>query len=203
MAKARVRQGCSSRVVVAGWRGLSIYGMGSGNFGWGAGRPSKSGKKGRFLEQTIAIACDHAGLDLKRCLADHLAGLGFQVLDLGTDGPGKVDYPDYAHALAEAIASGRTERGVLICGSGIGISMAANRHSGIRAALVHEVESARLARRHNDANVIAFGARFIEPETARTCLEAFLETEFEGGRHARRVAKLSPPVATRSSRKIA
>ncbi len=116
--------------------------------------------------------------------------MGHEILDLGTDGPGSVDYPDYGTALAESIASGKAERGVAICGTGIGISIAVNRHPGVRAALCHDETSARLAREHNDANVLALGARLIGVEVAKGCLRAFLETEFAGGRHAARVAKL-------------
>lgn len=140
--------------------------------------------------ETIAIASDHAGVDLKKRVTDDLVALGFDVLDLGTDGPDSVDYPDFARALAGAILDGKARRGVLICGSGLGISMAANRFRGIRAAPCWNVESARLARQHNDANVLALGARLVSEETARECLEAFLETDFEGGRHQRRVDKL-------------
>ena len=141
--------------------------------------------------ETIAIAADHAGLELKRLLAKDLANLGYQVLDLGTDGPSSVDYPDFADAMAEALKQGKAKRGVLICGSGIGICMAANRHRHVRAAPCHDGLSARLARAHNDANVLGLGARRIGVETARDCLKAFLTTEFEGGRHERRVAKMS------------
>ena len=116
--------------------------------------------------------------------------MGHEILDLGTDGPGSVDYPDYGKALAESIASGKAERGVAICGTGIGISIAVNRHPGVRAALCHDETSARLAREHNDANVLALGARLIGPEVAKRCLRTFLETEFAGGRHVARVAKL-------------
>lgn len=139
----------------------------------------------------IAIASDHAGYALKTVLAEQLETMGYAVLDLGTDGPDSVDYPDFADKLADAIAGGEAERGVLVCGSGIGISIAANRNRAVRAAPCHDETSARLARRHNDANVLALGARLIGEETARGCLEAFLETEFEGGRHQRRVAKMS------------
>lgn len=139
----------------------------------------------------IAIASDHAGYDLKTQLAGDLAEMGQEVLDLGTDGPESVDYPDFADELAAAIADGRAERGVLVCGSGLGISIAANRNRAVRAAPCHDVTSVRLARQHNDANVLALGARLIGIETARDCLRAFLETEFEGGRHQRRVAKMS------------
>jgi ribose 5-phosphate isomerase B len=139
----------------------------------------------------IAIASDHAGYDLKTTLAEDLVALGYEIIDLGTDGPDSVDYPDFAKALIEAIAEGRAERGVLVCGTGIGISIAANRHPGVRAALCHNETTARLAREHNDANVIALGARIVGIEVAKDCLKAFLQTEFAGGRHARRVAKLA------------
>ncbi|MEX2449613.1 MAG: ribose 5-phosphate isomerase B [Rhodospirillales bacterium] len=141
--------------------------------------------------QTIAIACDHAGFDLKSLLKKELEQQGYAVLDLGTDGADSVDYPDFAYALANAISTGQATRGVLVCGSGIGISIAANRHREIRAALIHDSLGARLCRQHNDANVICFGGRMIGAEVALDCLKAFLETEFEGGRHARRVDKLS------------
>src|SRR5690606_3947528 len=114
-----------------------------------------------------------------------------EVLDLGTSGPQSVDYPDFAAALARALADGRASRGVLVCGTGIGISIAANRHRHIRAALCHDSSSARLARAHNDANVLALGARLIGLEVAKDCLRVFLSTPFEGGRHAGRVAKLA------------
>ena len=113
------------------------------------------------------------------------------MLDLGTDGPASVDYPDFALKVAQALKSGLTDRAILLCGTGIGISIAANRHSHLRAALVHDAFSARMCRQHNDANVLVMGGRTIGPEVARDCLQIFLDTEFEGGRHARRVAKLS------------
>jgi ribose 5-phosphate isomerase B len=142
----------------------------------------------------VAIACDHAGYELKRALLEDLGTRGLAVVDLGTDGPESVDYPDFAYALAEALNAGRASMGVLVCGSGIGISMAANRNPGIRAALVHDALGARMARLHNDANVICLGGRMIGVDVARDCLRIFLETEFEGGRHARRVEKLSNPL---------
>ena len=138
----------------------------------------------------IAIASDHAGGEMKSSLAEVIRAAGLEVLDLGTDGSQSVDYPDFANALAAALADGRAERGVLICGTGIGISIAANRHRHLRAALCHGVTDARLARMHNDANVIVFGARTTGIEVARDALASFLDTAFEGGRHARRVAKL-------------
>lgn len=141
--------------------------------------------------QTIAIAADHAGFALKSVLSAELARLGCAVLDLGTHSAESVDYPDFARAVAQAIEGGQVQRGVLICGTGIGIGMAANRHRAVRAAVCHDVSSTRLARRHNDANVLALGARLIGEDVAKDCLRAFLETKFEGGRHARRVAKMS------------
>lgn len=141
--------------------------------------------------ETIAIASDHAGVDLKSILKEDLAALGFEVLDLGTQDEQSVDYPDMADALANAIDGQRVSRGVAICGSGIGISMAANRHRNVRAARCHDALSAKLAREHNDANVLAMGARLIGTETARDCLRTFLNTPFEGGRHQRRVDKMS------------
>ena len=139
----------------------------------------------------IAVASDHAGFDLKEILKRDLQEAGHAVLDLGTNSTQSVDYPDYGAAMADAVASGRAEKGVLVCATGIGISMAANRNPKVRAALVHDVTSARLSRQHNDANVVAFGQRLIGPETAREALKVFLDTKFEGGRHAGRVAKLS------------
>ena len=138
----------------------------------------------------IAIACDHAGFVLKDSVLSELAEMKHEVIDLGTDGLRSVDYPDFAYALARTIASGQSERGVLICGTGIGIAMAANRHHKIRAAVCHDETSARLAREHNDANVLALGARLLGPEVVMRCLKVFLSTEFAGGRHSARVAKL-------------
>jgi ribose 5-phosphate isomerase B len=139
----------------------------------------------------IAIASDHAALDLKAALAQWLAEQGHEVDDLGPYGVESVDYPDYGYKLAGAIASGGAERGVALCGSGIGISIAVNRNPAARCALVSEPVSAALAREHNDANVIAMGARLIGPEMARACLKAFIDTPFGGERHQRRVDKLS------------
>lgn len=141
--------------------------------------------------EMIAIASDHAGVGLKSVLKEDLAELGFAVLDLGTLDEQSVDYPDMANALADAIGADGVTRGVAICGSGIGISMAANRHRHVRAALCHDALSAKLAREHNDANVLALGARLIGTDTARDCLRTFLATAFEGGRHKRRVKKMS------------
>ena len=141
----------------------------------------------------IAIASDHAAIEMKAALAEHLRGLGHEVLDLGPEGAASVDYPDYGYKLAEAIASGAADKGVAICGSGIGISIAVNRHPAARAALVSEPLSARLAREHNDANVLAMGARLTGIEMAKECVNVFLSTPFGGDRHQRRVEKLSNP----------
>ncbi|MHA1564933.1 MAG: ribose 5-phosphate isomerase B, partial [Alphaproteobacteria bacterium] len=133
----------------------------------------------------IAVAADHAGFELKEFLKQTLLASGHDVLDLGTDSDASVDYPDFGYAVAAAVTDGRARFGVAVCGSGIGISIAANRHEGVRAALCHDVTSARLSREHNDANVLAFGARLIGRQVAQDSLHAFLETEFLGGRHAR------------------
>jgi ribose 5-phosphate isomerase B len=146
------------------------------------------------MADRVAIASDHAGYPLKTALVPVLEKLGFAVLDLGTTGIESVDYPDFANALAAAVRAGKAQLGVLVCGTGIGISIAANRHPELRAALCHDGLTARLARQHNDANVLCLGARVIGPETARDCVESFFTTAFEGGRHAARVAKLSQPV---------
>ncbi len=142
-------------------------------------------------DERIAIASDHAGVQLKAVLRADLEAVGREVIDLGTSDDGPVDYPDYAQELASAIETGRAERGILICGSGIGMSIAVNRCRAVRGALCHDEETARLARAHNDANVIALGARLMSEDTARKCLRTFLDTTFQGGRHSRRVAKLS------------
>ncbi|WP_395708570.1 ribose 5-phosphate isomerase B [Reyranella sp.] len=144
-----------------------------------------------MTESAIAVASDHAGFDLKEILKRDLQSAGHEVLDLGTGSTESVDYPDFGKAMADAIASGKAGRGVLVCGTGIGISIAANRNPGVRAAVVHDTTSARLAREHNDANVVAFGQRVIGVEVAREALQVFLKTDWEGGRHARRVEKLS------------
>src|SRR5688500_6501343 len=145
------------------------------------------------MADRIAIASDHAAFDLKAQLAEHLRAAGHDVLDLGPEGADPVDYPDYGYKLAAAIASGEATRGIAICGSGIGISIAVNRNPAARAALVSEPLSARLAREHNDANVIAMGARLIGIEMAKECVDVFLATPFGGDRHQRRVEKLSNP----------
>ena len=136
----------------------------------------------------IAIAADHAGYPLKTALAEDLRASGLNVLDLGTNSSNSVDYPTYGKALVEALLEGKAARGVLVCGTGIGMDITANRFKGVRAANCYTAEVARLARQHNNANVLVLGGRFIDQETAGQCLRAFLETDFEGGRHQRRVA---------------
>ena len=138
----------------------------------------------------IALSADHAGYELKDLLAQWLSEAGHEVIDLGTNGAESVDYPRFGALLAEAIADGRAELGVTICGSGIGVAIAANRNSACRCAQVDEPLSAELARRHNDANAIALGARLIGVDMAKACVTAFLSTDFEGGRHQRRVDML-------------
>ncbi len=142
------------------------------------------------MAETVALAADHAGFELKEILEEAIVARGLEVLDLGTDGPASVDYPAMADRLAAALAEGRARMGVLVCGTGIGISIAANRHRHVRAALCHDVTTASLAREHNDANVLALGARVVGPGVARDCLDAFLDTPFAGGRHQRRVEML-------------
>lgn len=140
----------------------------------------------------IALAADHAGYLLKDDLAAWLLEGGHEVVDLGTNSPDSVDYPQFGTNLAEAVASGEAERGIAVCGSGIGISIAVNRNPACRCARVDEPLSAALAREHNNANVIALGARLVGPDMARAIVSAFLDTEFAGGRHGRRVDMLSP-----------
>ena len=146
----------------------------------------------------IAIASDHAAIEMKAALHEWLVEKGHEVADLGpADGEG-VDYPDYGYKLASVVADGTAMRGIALCGSGLGISMSVNRNPKCRCAMVSEQLSARLAREHNDANVIAMGARLIGIEQAKACVQTFLETAFEGGRHQGRVDKLSAPPATES-----
>lgn len=142
----------------------------------------------------IAIASDHAALELKTALADYLQDARHTVSDLGPNTTDSVDYPDYGYKLAAAVANDEADFGIAICGSGIGISIAVNRNSACRCALVSEPLSAQLAREHNNANVIALGARLTGVEMAKACVDAFLTTEFGGDRHARRVNKLSQPI---------
>jgi ribose 5-phosphate isomerase B len=138
----------------------------------------------------IALGSDHAGLVLKRELLAVLQRRGEAVVDLGCDSEQSCDYPDFGHAVAKGVAEGRYRLGVLVCGTGIGMSIAANRHPGVRAALCTEALAARMSREHNDANVLCMGARIVGPGLAAAILEAFLDGRFEGGRHERRVSKL-------------
>ena len=139
----------------------------------------------------IAVASDHAGFELKQLVAGHLRAADHEVVDLGTDDTTSVDYPDYGAAIGRVVAGGEVELGVAVCGSGIGICMAAGKVNGVRAATVHDVTSARLSRLHNDANVMCLGERFIGPQVALDAVDAFLAADFEGGRHARRVDKIA------------
>lgn len=139
----------------------------------------------------IALAADHAGFALKDQLRDWLAEAGHQVVDLGTSGPESVDYPRFGSLLAETVAAGKATRGIAVCGSGIGISIAVNRNPACRCALVNEPLSAALAREHNDANVLALGARLTGIDLAKACVSAFLTTDFAGGHHQGRVDLLS------------
>ena len=140
----------------------------------------------------IAIASDHAGLELKAFLVEVLAAAGQPISDLGPDNADSVDYPDFAHLVAAEVAAGRARLGVLVCGTGLGMSIAANRHRGVRAALCHDAYTAEMARRHNDANLLCLGARVLGRGVAEQVLRVFVATPFEGGRHQRRVAKIEP-----------
>jgi ribose 5-phosphate isomerase B len=146
----------------------------------------------------ILIASDHAGFELKALLVGHARDKGHEVLDLGTTSPASVDYPDFAHLLAHRLLAGEGILGVLICGTGIGMAIAANRHRGVRAALCHDAFTAELARRHNDANVLCMGGRTTGPGVAVQILDIFLATPFEGGRHRRRVDKIEEPVTAKT-----
>lgn len=144
--------------------------------------------------KTIALASDHAGYNLKSHLSTLLTDLGYDIVDLGAkDATTSVDYPDFGYAMATTLSNKSADCGVLICGTGIGISIAANRYKDIRAALCHDVTTAKLSREHNDANVLVLGERMIGTVTAEDCLRAFLETDFAGERHQKRVDKLSCP----------
>lgn len=146
-----------------------------------------------MIVMRIALSADHAGYELKDLLAAWLAEVGHEIIDLGTNSAESVDYPRYGAALAEALADGRAERGITICGSGIGVAIAANRNPACRCAQVAEPLSATLARQHNDCNAIALGARLVGIEMAKACVTAFLSTDFLGGRHERRVEMLNHP----------
>ena len=146
----------------------------------------------------IAVGSDHAGFDLKTTLAEHVAGAGHQVSDLGTGSPDvSVDYPEFGLAVGRAVAEGRADRGICVCGTGIGISIAANKVDGVRAALVHDVTTAGLARRHNDANVICLGGRTTGVAEAIDAVDTFFSTDFEGGRHVHRLAEITEYEASR------
>lgn len=139
----------------------------------------------------IAVACDHGGLQLKRALVRYLTPKGHEVIDFGTDTEESCDYPDYALPAAEAVAAGRCERGILVCGTGIGVSLVANKVPGIRCAHCHDTYSAKYTRLHNDANMLAFGQRVIGEGLMEEIVDVFLSTDFEGGRHQRRLDKLA------------
>lgn len=143
-----------------------------------------------MTNEIVAIASDHAGYEMKQFVKAYLEDKGYDVMDLGPDTESSVDYPDYGHALGKVMDDNKARKGVVVCGSGIGISIAVNRHSGVRAALCQNGLMAKLSRQHNDANVLALGARLIGPEVAVDCLDAFFGTDFEGGRHQRRVDKI-------------
>jgi ribose 5-phosphate isomerase B len=142
------------------------------------------------MAEVIPIGSDHAGFELKERLVTELRALGFEPLDVGTHGPASVDYPDFAHDVAGRVERHEASRGVLLCGTGLGMSYAANRHHGVRAAVAWSPEVARLARQHNDANVLVLPARFVSGEEGVDIMKAWLDTTFEGGRHGRRVAKI-------------
>ena len=146
-------------------------------------------------DRTVLLAADHAGFELKEDLEAHLRDLGWEPLDLGPGSAESTDYPDWAHRLAVEIEAGRAARGVLVCGSGTGMSIAANRHPGVRAANCLDEEMAALAREHNDVNVLCLGSRMVDPAGAKRILWTFLETPFGGGRHERRVRKIEPSSA--------
>jgi len=147
----------------------------------------------------IVMTADHAGVDLKVELAAWLGEQGHEILDLGTNSHESVDYPRFGAMMADALADGRAERGITVCGSGIGVAIAANRNPACRCAQVAEPLSASLARQHNDCNAIAIGARLIGPEMAKACVTAFLSSEFLGGRHQRRVDQLANPSEQRET----
>ncbi|HEX9893252.1 MAG TPA: ribose 5-phosphate isomerase B [Gemmatimonadales bacterium] len=147
------------------------------------------------MPENIPIGSDHAGFQLKERLKEELRRMGYAVEDVGTDSASSVDYPDFAHPVATRVERGDAKRGVLLCGTGLGMSYAANRHHGVRAAVAWTPEIARLAREHNDANVLVLPARFVSDDEAVVILRTWLETPFEGGRHGRRVEKIEPESA--------
>src|SRR6266446_9525853 len=140
---------------------------------------------------SVALGADHAGWELKEALKAWLMDAGYQILDFGTHSPDSVDYPDYSLQVAEAVTVGKVERGVLVCGTGIGMTVAANKVPGVRAALCGDTFTARMSREHNDANVLALAGRLTDAEMGRAILKVWLETDFAGGRHARRVDKIT------------
>jgi ribose 5-phosphate isomerase B len=142
------------------------------------------------MPEEILIAADHAGFELKKKLADQLKKLGYKVRDLGTNSADSTDYPDYAHPLAKEVSEGKAKRGILVCGTGLGMSYVANRYPNVRAAVTWSPEVAELARSHNDANVLVLPSRFVNDQEAEKILEKWLDTPFEGGRHERRVVKI-------------
>ncbi len=145
------------------------------------------------MAKTLAIGSDHAGLELKQALVKELEARGYQLKDFGTNSAASCDYPDFAHALASAIEQGELQQGILVCGTGVGMSIAVNRHRGVRAVVCSEPFSARASRQHNDANVLCLGARVVGVGTALDIVDAFLRAEFEGGRHTGRVSKIELP----------
>lgn len=144
----------------------------------------------REMVRTIAVGCDHAGYEYKELLKKELEGQGYSIKDYGTHSKESVDYPDYVHPLADSVEGKTAELGILICGSANGVAMTANKHRGIRAAICWNVETAKLARQHNDANVLCIPARFVSEEQAKEITRAFLSSTFEGGRHQNRVDKI-------------
>lgn len=144
------------------------------------------------MTASIVLGSDHAGFALKQRLKRHLQARGLEVADVGAQSDDPLDYPVVAHELAQAVGSGRFERGVVVCGTGIGVSIAANRHPGVRAAVAYDENTARLSRAHNDANVLALGGRSLDHAAAERILDVWLDTPFEGGRHSRRVALIEP-----------
>lgn len=142
------------------------------------------------MKGILAIASDHAGYQMKQSIVGYLEGLGYKVKDFGTDSEEAVNYPDYGHPLAEAVESGSYALGISLCGSGNGINMVTNKHQGIRGAICWNKEISELARKHNDANICSIPSRFLDLETAKEIVKVFLETEFEGGRHVKRIKKI-------------
>ena len=143
-----------------------------------------------MMKEAIPVGADHAGFEMKERLVKELAALGYEPVDVGTHSAVSTDYPDYAHLVAEQVARGEAKRGVLLCGTGLGMSYAANRHHGVRAAVAWTPEIAKLAREHNDANVLVLPARFVSTDEGIAILKTWLDTPFEGGRHQRRVDKI-------------